>query len=151
MQTKTAYPEPVVGAYIKNRKGDYLLVRSPKWEDGKIWSVCGGHIDIGESISQAVEREVMEEVGLTVELTRVFALFDALFPLSFTVKKHFVFIECECELKGPDTPRIDNLEIIEAQWFPLKKALALPLEMYSERSLRLLSELPKNFKVYPYE
>ncbi len=55
--------EVVVGVIIENPKGEILLVKSPKW--GNKWTIPGGHVDAGESITQAVIREAKEETSLS--------------------------------------------------------------------------------------
>ena len=58
---------PVVHLHIFNRSGKlYLQKRSMKkdTEPGKWDTSVGGHIGIGESVAQALERETMEELGL---------------------------------------------------------------------------------------
>jgi ADP-ribose pyrophosphatase YjhB (NUDIX family) len=53
------------------RGDEILLVR----EDGS-WSLPGGWVDVGESPSEAVEREVLEESGYRTRATRLLALLD---------------------------------------------------------------------------
>lgn len=132
------YPHPVTGAFIINEENKVLLVKSPKWEQGKIWSVPGGHIEWGETIATAIEREVKEEVGLNVSFEKVFAVWDVINPKSFHQPVHFIFLECLCHLHGPSTPTIDNTEITEARWFLLQDVLSLPLETYTQKSLTIL-------------
>jgi nucleoside triphosphatase len=134
------YPQPVVGAFIFNEKGEVLLVRSPKWENGTLWAVPGGHVEWGETIKAAVEREAFEEVGLKVNFDSVFGVFDVIFPEKYHQKMHFIFLECRCLVKGKQIVKIDGKEIVEAKWFALKEGLQLPLEENTQKSLLLLSE-----------
>jgi len=46
-----------VKAVIRNNKGEYLLVR--EWKND--WSFIGGGIDHGETVHEALERELYEE------------------------------------------------------------------------------------------
>jgi ADP-ribose pyrophosphatase YjhB (NUDIX family) len=55
------------------RDGSVLLVRERS--DG-LWTLPGGWVDPGESPSEAVAREVREESGYDVEVTRLLALYD---------------------------------------------------------------------------
>ena len=59
----------VVGAIITNTKGEVLLVKRKAEEDfmPNAWEIAGGGVDDGESIGQALLREVLEETGLVVE------------------------------------------------------------------------------------
>nr|MDQ3344522.1 NUDIX domain-containing protein [Actinomycetota bacterium] len=47
-----------VSAVVTNDAGEILLHRR---SDNELWSVPGGAMELGESISQAVAREVKEE------------------------------------------------------------------------------------------
>jgi len=117
------YPKVVVGCFIFNDKREVLLVKSYKWP-GK-WVVMRGHIEWGESIARAVEREVMEEVGLKVKFIRVIKPEEFIFSPDFHDQKHFISLQSECHLVGDAKPTIDNKEIQEARWFPLIEAVKM--------------------------
>lgn len=58
---------PVVHLHLFNSKGELYLQRRPLWKDiqpGKWDTACGGHIDLGENVEQALHREVREELGI---------------------------------------------------------------------------------------
>lgn len=59
---------PVVHLHLFNSKGDIYLQHRPEWKDiqpDKWDTACGGHVDLGENIDQALHREVSEELGVT--------------------------------------------------------------------------------------
>lgn len=59
---------PVVHLHVFNSKGKLYLQHRPDWKDiqpGKWDTACGGHVDLGESVEQALRREVSEELGIT--------------------------------------------------------------------------------------
>ena len=59
---------PVVHLHLFNSRGDLYLQHRPKWKDiqpDKWDTAVGGHVDYGEAITQALQREVREELGLT--------------------------------------------------------------------------------------
>ena len=58
---------PVVHLHVFNSQGQVYLQRRPLWKDiqpGKWDTAVGGHIDYGESPSDALRREVREELGI---------------------------------------------------------------------------------------
>ena len=67
------YPEPTVVALVLNNQNKILLVKSHKWINNR-YSVPGGHVEIGESLSTAIIREVKEETGLEILPKRLFMI-----------------------------------------------------------------------------
>jgi 8-oxo-dGTP diphosphatase len=57
---------PCVGAVVHDGTGRLLLIRRGHDPHRGCWSLPGGRVEAGESVEQAVEREVLEETGLTV-------------------------------------------------------------------------------------
>ncbi len=134
------FPKIVVGCFIRNAKKELLLVKSYKWP-GK-WVVMGGHIEWGESIAEAVVREVKEEVGLTVAFDRVIEVAEFIFSPDFHDQKHFVGLQSECHVVGSDTPKLDNDEIQEVKYFPIEDAIKLGniLEVTKKTIQKMISD-----------
>ncbi|MFL5627854.1 MAG: NUDIX domain-containing protein [Ktedonobacteraceae bacterium] len=64
---------PAASAIVTNREGEILLQRR---SDNGLWALPGGTMEIGESISQTVIREVQEETGLQVEPVRLVGVYS---------------------------------------------------------------------------
>lgn len=52
-----------VRAIITNQKGEFLLIQPHSYKDHQ-WTFVGGGVEEGESIEQAMRRELKEEVGI---------------------------------------------------------------------------------------
>jgi 8-oxo-dGTP pyrophosphatase MutT (NUDIX family) len=64
---------PSVSAVIFDRRGRILLQQR---SDGGQWGLPGGSVEIGESLADAVAREVLEETGLTVRVRRLIGIYS---------------------------------------------------------------------------
>lgn len=63
----------VVGAIIENENNEILCaLRSPKMTLPNMWEFPGGKIEENETLKQAIEREIKEELSCTVEFIDVF-------------------------------------------------------------------------------
>jgi len=51
-------------AFIFNDEGKLFLTRTPKWNN--LWVVPGGKVEFGESLADALEREIKEETNLSI-------------------------------------------------------------------------------------
>ena len=54
-------------ALIRNASGEIALVRTER----RGWELPGGQIELGETLTDGLQREIMEECGLRVELGRL--------------------------------------------------------------------------------
>jgi len=72
-----AFPIPGVGAVVIGSQG-VLLVRRDK-EPGKgLWSIPGGGVEVGETQTDAVIREVREETGIDCEVVEIISTADVI-------------------------------------------------------------------------
>lgn len=126
------YPEPTVGALIVNEEGKILLARSHKWYDK--YTLPGGHIEVGESMVDAVRREVKEEVGLDIEVVEMLLTQEAIFAPEFYKKKHFIFIDFYCKSKDRQV-KLDQQEIQDYVWVYPGAAYNLKLDSFTRRTL----------------
>jgi ADP-ribose pyrophosphatase YjhB (NUDIX family) len=92
-----ATPKLDIRAVVLDEEEKVLLVRER--EDG-LWTLPGGWVDVGESPSESVEREVKEESGYAVRAVKLLALWDRDKhphpPMPFHVYKLYF----RCELSG---------------------------------------------------
>ncbi|HET9104048.1 MAG TPA: NUDIX domain-containing protein [Solirubrobacteraceae bacterium] len=66
----TAYsnPKPVACAIPRDSAGRVILLRRGFDPGRGLWTFPGGFVDLGESVEQAAQREVDEELGMAIEL-----------------------------------------------------------------------------------
>ena len=57
-----------VGAVVTDPGGRLLLVLRGREPGAGLWSIPGGKVEVGESLLEAVRREVLEETALEVEV-----------------------------------------------------------------------------------
>ncbi|AXR08022.1 NAD(+) diphosphatase [Salinimonas sediminis] len=94
---------------------ELLLARGVRHKDTEMYSTLAGFVESGETLEQAVHREVMEEVGVKVKNLRYFDSQPWPFP-------HSLMVGFLAEYAGGDIV-VDDHEIVDAYWF---KTTALP-------------------------
>lgn len=102
------------------------------------WSAPGGSVEAGESASEAVMREMDEEIGVRIRVDDLRFVRDITFNFRYRCDRISLF-----EWHPTKMPRVemDEREIVETKWFALEEArrlLLLPhLEDYFNQSNRL--------------
>ncbi len=99
--------DPAIIVAVLDPDDRLLLARHPAWPEGRM-SVLAGFVEPGESLANAVRREVFEEVGLT--LTDVRYLGDQPWPFPASLMVGF-----EARADGVELT-LDPAEIAEARW-----------------------------------
>jgi NAD+ diphosphatase len=108
------------------RDGKILLARSPHFPSG-MYSTLAGFVEPGETLEEAVHREVFEEVGITVQNIRYIASQPWPFPHSLMVGFTADYIAGEI--------KIDGEELVEAAWFAPHELPKLPSKISISRLL----------------
>lgn len=89
-------PRVGVGAVVIH-EGRVLLIRRGKEPLRGRWVVPGGTVELGETLEQALVREIEEETGLTVRPREVVAVFDRILGEDGRVDYHYVIIDYLCD------------------------------------------------------
>jgi nucleoside triphosphatase len=125
--SNSKYPEPTVGALIIRPDGKLFLMRTHKWRDK--WCVPGGHVDLGETVENAVIREVKEETNLDVHDLEFICYQESIYDEAFWKSRHFIFIDFSCKTDSTDV--ILNDEAQEHAWIGFDELDTLPIESYT--------------------
>ncbi|MFX1390451.1 MAG: NUDIX hydrolase [Promethearchaeota archaeon] len=89
------YPvRPHVGVGILLIRDNHLLLVKRKYDpDAGFWSIPGGHLDLGEKVRKAAEREALEETGFKVRVTRLAGIIDkVMYDDLGKIEYHYVLI-----------------------------------------------------------
>ena len=113
-------PEVCVWAVVVDA-GDLLLVRRGFEPWAGHWAVPGGRVEAGETLAEAVVREVAEETGLEGVCDRLVGWVERIAP-----DHHFVILEFYVTLleRRPPEPGSDATE---TAWVPLGDVASLAL------------------------
>lgn len=128
---KQQFPEPTVGALIFNSEGKILLMKSHKWRDKYV--IPGGHIELGETMGDALKREVKEETGLDIFGIKFLFFQEFIFGKAFWRKRHFIFFNFVCRTKSSKVTL--NSEGQEYIWAVPQEASQLPIEPYTKQTI----------------
>ncbi|MDE0125203.1 MAG: NUDIX hydrolase [Bryobacterales bacterium] len=104
--------------------GRVLLVRRGVAPAKGYWSIPGGKLRMGETLTEGVERELFEETGLHVRVGALVEVYERL-PRRVGTGAHYVVLDYLCEVTGGSLRAGDDAE--EAQWLPVDGLGGLPL------------------------
>jgi 8-oxo-dGTP diphosphatase len=111
------YPErPIVGVGAIVLDGDRVLLVKRAHEPLKgEWSVPGGAVDVGETLEDAIRREVLEETGLSIEVGPVVDVLDRIrYDPDGRVRFHYVLVDFVCRAVSGTLQSASDAE--EATW-----------------------------------
>ena len=110
-----AYPRISPAMMVLIRRGDSILLARHSASPAPFFTALAGFVEAGESVEEAIHREVFEEVGLRVRNIAYFGSQPWPFP-------HSLMIAYTADFEGGDI-KIDEAEIAEARWFGPDDAL----------------------------
>ena len=116
-------PIATVGALIHDGAGRVLMVRTHKWGDR--WGIPGGKIERGESSTAALEREILEETGLSLTDIQFVLVQDSIDSPEFIRPEHFLLLNYLA--RATTTAVTLNDEAEDFCWLTPAAALALDL------------------------
>jgi 8-oxo-dGTP diphosphatase len=132
------YPaRPIIGVGIVVWHGErVLLVRRARPPRQGQWSLPGGAQQLGEALTEAACREVLEETGLTVKLGEVIATVDSIErDPQGGVRYHYTLIDFTAE--AASAALVPGDDAADARWFDLDQLEALGLWSETLRIIEL--------------
>ena len=110
-------------AIIRDDEGRVLFQQRADFKE-EWWGLPGGLLEIGESFTDCVKREALEETGYIVKPVRMIGLytapeFDVRYPNGDEVQQFTLALEC-CIVGGRS--QLDATEIVHQRFFDLKAA-----------------------------
>lgn len=108
---------------VRNAAGQILMIRSPD----RGWEYPGGMVEPGETIQEALEREIYEETGVQVEIL-------ALAGISKNMGRRIVNVDFLCRYVGGTLQT--SPESLEVRWMTEEEALSAVTLPVTEKRLR---------------
>ena len=128
MRINIEYPKrPIAGVgVVVFRNEEVLLVKRKKAPYKGQWSIPGGKQRLGETVTQAVRRELMEETGVEVNELTLIDVIDIMVPdEEGKILYHYIVADYRAHwLSGECSPGDDALDV---EWFNLKKLGSISL------------------------
>jgi ADP-ribose pyrophosphatase YjhB (NUDIX family) len=137
---------PATAVALFNSGGELLLLHR---KDNNKWTMPGGTLDFGESLTDCAIREVREETGLQIRITGLIGTYtDPHILIAYSdgeVRQEFTFVYA-AETESGEL-KIDD-ESKEASWVPLISAVELPLAESQRRRLKDVIEYQKDRQTF---
>jgi 8-oxo-dGTP diphosphatase len=107
-----AHPVVGVGAVVV-RDGRALIIKRAHEPRKGEWSLPGGHLDLGESLIDAVRREIKEETGLEIHPGPILETFDRVHrDPDGRIRFHFVIVDFVCQAPAGEAVAGDDAEAV---------------------------------------
>lgn len=106
-----------------------LLVKRKEQPGKGYWSLPGGKLELGETMEQALLRELQEELGILIRIQELLGVYDAIGP-----GYHFV-IACY-RAQALCTELRPGSDVLDAGWFSRDQLLKLELTSTCWRALK---------------
>ncbi len=128
-----------IGAIILNKKGQILLIQRGKKSKNEVglWGFPGGALEFGETIEEAIIREVKEELGVAIKPLKKLAAVNHRIP---NEKQHWIAVPYICQLVSGRPKILEVNKIAAIKWLTIKEAQEKGLSLVAEEVLRELRE-----------
>jgi 8-oxo-dGTP diphosphatase len=126
-------PRVGVGALIIDEQGRVLLVKRRRNPEADHWGIPGGKVDFGERVADTCAREILEEVGLEIEVRELVCLVD---QIDIEAGTHWVSPVFRARVLAGEAINREPEAIAAIGWFE-PGGLPAPLTLSTRRALNL--------------
>lgn len=125
--SRTFPKQPIVGVgAVVVKGGQLLLIKRGKAPRKGEWSLPGGGVELGETTSDAIKREIQEETGLKTDLAGIIDTVDYIERTDTgIVSFHYVLIDYLAYYRAGTLTAGSDAD--DTRFFTFDEALALPL------------------------
>ena len=128
MRINIEYPKrPIAGVgVVVFRNEEVLLVKRKKAPYKGQWSIPGGKQRLGETVTQAAHRELMEETGVEVNELTLIDVIDIMVPdEEGKILYHYIVADYRAHWQSGECSPGDDAQ--DVQWFNLNKLRSISL------------------------
>jgi len=103
-----------VGAFIVNDKNEFLMLLRAK--DSKVepgtWMIPGGKVGFNEKMEDTVKREIMEELGVELDVVEPIKTNDHILP-----DQHWITTTFLCKIRSGEPKILEPHKHDDLRWF----------------------------------
>lgn len=135
------YPEhPIVGvAAVVLWDGQVLLVQRGREPAKGLWGLPGGMLELGETVTEGVRREVWEECGVEIEVGPLVGVFE---PMqrddAGRLRYHYVVLDYLARYVGGELQAADDAD--DARWVSPAELEGLPMLVETREMIKRVLE-----------
>jgi ADP-ribose pyrophosphatase len=144
--SKREYPDrPVVGVgAVVIRDGRILLVQRGVAPSKGLWAIPGGSLDLGETLQEAAEREILEETGVTIRAREPIYAFDFFERAEDgRIRFHFVIVDVAADYVSGEAKGADDA--LDARWLAPAELDHLPVSINTLRLLQTVGFIKNEY------
>lgn len=128
------HPELIVGALLVNEQGQVFVARFSKIQGQ--YAIPGGHVEYGETVAEALVRELAEETNLTPTRYRLLRVGERIRPpLYKDGTHHLVYLDFIVD-RWTGNLQLDGEELNDGLWVAPQAALDLPLTFTTRQAIK---------------